>query len=286
MAAPAGNGGRRRSRFASMEFIGEAILLLAVGAFFVYMYWDSVDKDVGAWAWLPWRLDWSNPGWLLPRLAIFFGAPFWLWRAATILGALDWIERVVLPPIGSALSLLWRPVRRVLQLLWRPVRGVLQHRALNLPRRFLGRPLLIVWRAIFPPRAAAVPSEAASSEQPKQIMDTGFLETTDAPSVVALRWVQLFVTTAALLLGIWIIGFHIAVPAYTVLYLIIFGKAKWYWTIIPAAFILIVVNFIYGYLLIAEWGNPVARDWPIIGSIWDAAVNVWHNAYDSFFDPN
>lgn len=276
---PAGDNQPRGRRFASTEFIGEAILLLAAGAFFVYMYLDSVDKDAGAWDWLPWRLDWSDGGWLLPRIAVFFGAPFWLWRVATILGALAWIERVVLPPIGSALSLLWRPIRM-------RARRVLQHRALNLPRRFLGRPLLIVWRVIFPPRTAGPPGEAASSEQPGQIMDTGFLETTDARSVVALRWVQLFGTTAALLLGVWIIGFHIAVPAYTVLYLIIFGKAKWYWTIIPAAFILIVVNFIYGYLLIAEWGNPVARDWPIIGGIWDVAVNVWHSAYDSFFDPN
>lgn len=213
MAAPAGNGGRRRSRFTSMEFVGEVILLVAVGAFLVYMYLDSVDQDAGALGWLPWRLDWGDGGWLLPRIAVFFSVPFWIWRAASLF-------------------------------------------------------------------------RAGASSEPVQIMDTGFLDTTDARSVVALRWVQLFITTAALLLGVWIIGFHIAVPAYTVLYLIIFGKAKWYWTIIPAAFILIVVNFIYGYLLIAEWGNPVARDWPVIGSIWDAAVNVWHSAYDSYFDPN
>ena len=213
MAAPAGNGERRRSRFASMEFIGEVILLVAVGAFLVYMYLDSVDNDAGGLAWLPWRLDWGDGGWLLPRIAVFFSVPFWIWRAASLF-------------------------------------------------------------------------RAGASSDPGQIMDTGFLDTTDSRNVVALRWVQLFGTTAALLLGVWIIGFHIAVPAYTVLYLIIFGKAKWYWTIIPAVFILIVVNFIYGYLLIAEWGNPVARDWPIVGSIWDAAVNAWHSVYDSLFDPN
>lgn len=284
----AGGNQPQGRRFTSTEFLGEAILLLAVGAFFVYMYFDSIDKDAGAWGWLPWRLDWSNHGWLLPRIAIFFGAPFWLWRVATILGLLAWIERVVLPPIGDALSLLCRPVsdtaRRVFYALSSAARPVLQHRAMNLPRRLLGRPLLAVWRFVLPPRVEAPPDEAASSEpnEPKQIMDTGFLETTDAPSVVAFRWAQLIATTAALLLGVWIIGFHIAVPAYTVLYLIIFGKAKWYWALIPAAFILVVVNFIYGYLLIAEWGTPVARDWPIVGAIWDAAVDAWHSAYDAF----
>ena len=209
MAAPTGNGAPRRNRFASMEFVGEVILLAAVGAFFVYMYWDSVDKDAGGLAWLPWRLDWSDGGWLLPRIAVIFSIPFWLWRVVSLF-------------------------------------------------------------------------KAGASSEPGQIMDTGFLETTDAPSVVAFRWAQLIATTAALLLGVWIIGFHIAVPAYTVLYLIIFGKAKWYWALIPAAFILVVVNFIYGYLLIAEWGTPVARDWPIVGAIWDAAVDAWHSVYDAF----
>ena len=270
MTTPSGNGANLRKRFTSTEFIGEVILLLAVGAFFIYMYWDSVDKDAGGLAWLPWRLDWSDGGWLLPRMAVFFGMPFWVWRVASILGVLDWIGRVILPPTGRVIALLWRPVVDVLS-------RVLQHRALNLPRRFLGRPLLKVWRVVLPPRA-----QTASSE-PGQIMDTGFLDAGAASSLVALRWIQLLGTTALLLLGVWIIGFHIAVPAYTILYLIIFGKAKWYWTIIPAVFILLVVNFIYGYLLIAEWGTPVARDWPIIGGIWDAAVNAWHGVYDSFF---
>ncbi len=210
MTTPTGNGANPRKRFTSTEFIGEVILLLAVGAFFIYMYWDSVDKDAGGLAWLPWRLDWSDGGWLLPRMAVFFGMPFWVWRVISLF-------------------------------------------------------------------------RAGASSEPGQIMDTGFLDAGAASSVVALRWVQLLGTTALLLLGVWIIGFHIAVPAYTILYLIIFGKAKWYWTIIPAVFILLVVNFIYGYLLIAEWGTPVARDWPIIGGIWDAAVNAWHGVYDSFF---
>ena len=197
-----------RSRFLSVEFIGEVILLAAVGAFFVYMWLDSVDWEAGPLSWLPWQLDWGNGGWLLPRIAILFGTPFWFWRAVSLF-------------------------------------------------------------------------RAGASSEGGQIMDTGFLETDDDPAAVARRWVLLIGTTGGLLVSLWMLGFHIAVPAYTILYLIVFGKVKWYWTIIPAVFFEIIIIAIYGYILLAEWGTPVARDWPIIGSIWDAAVNAWHSFYES-----
>ena len=197
-----------RSRFTSIEFLGEVVLLAAVAVFFVYMWLDSVDWEVGSLAWLPWEMEWDNGGWLLPRIAILFGTPFWFWRAALLF-------------------------------------------------------------------------KAGASSTTGQIMDTGFLETDDDPLVVLRRWVQLIGTTGALLAGCWIFGFHIAVPVYTVLYLVIFGKVKWYWTLIPAVFFEIIIVGIYGYILLSEWGTPVAREWPVIGGIWDAAVDAWHNFYES-----
>ena len=194
------------SRLNSIEFTGEVILLAAVGAFFVYMYWDSVELDAGSLAWLPWRLDWGDGGWLLPRIAILFGAPFWVWRAVSLF--------------------------------------------------------------------------RTASEQ-GAIMDTGFLETDDDPRLVMWRWVQLLATTGALLVGCWVLGFHIAVPLYTVLYLTILGKVKWYWTLLPAVFFEVIIVAIYGYILLSEWGTPVAREWPIIGSIWDVTIDAWHNFYEA-----
>lgn len=208
MTTSGSNTALSRSRFTSLEFIGEVVLLVAVGAFFVYMWLDSVDWEAGSLAWLPWRMEWDNGGWLLPRLTILFGTPFWFWRA----------------------YLLFR---------------------------------------------------AGASSTTGQIMDTGFLETDDEPAVVARRWVRLIGTTGALLVGVWLFGFHIAVPAYTVLYLVIYGGVKWYWTLIPAVFFEIIVVGIYGYILLAEWGTPVARDWPVIGAVWDAAVNAWHGFYEA-----
>ncbi len=88
------------------------------------------------------------------------------------------------------------------------------------------------------------------------IMDTGFLETEDSGIVVAWRWVMLLGTTAGLLFGVWVLGFHVAIPLYTILYLIILGKVRWYWTVPAAAFFLAVIIFIYGQLLLAEWNIP------------------------------
>ena len=198
----------RQSRFLTLEFVGEVVLLVVVAAFFIYMWLDSVDWEAGSFAWLPWQMEWDNGGWLLPRITILFGTPFWFWRAISLF-------------------------------------------------------------------------RAGASTEGGMIMDTGFLVTDDPPSVIARRWVRIFGTTLGIMVGAWVFGFHIAVPAYTILYLIIFGKVKWYWTIIPAVFFEVIIIGIYGYILLAEWGTPVAREWPIIGGIWDAVVDAWHNFYEA-----
>ncbi len=101
------------------------------------------------------------------------------------------------------------------------------------------------------------------------IMDTGFLDTEDSPVVVALRWVMLLGTTAGLLFGVWVLGFHVAIPLYTILYLIILGKVRWYWTVPAAAFYLAIIIFIYGQLLLAEWNIPHWVTLLSIGEWWD-----------------
>lgn len=75
VAAPPAPGDRDghgppRRRF-TLEVAGEAVLLLAVGAFFLYMFIDSFSYPEGA--------D------LMPRLAVLVGTPFWLIRAWTLL---------------------------------------------------------------------------------------------------------------------------------------------------------------------------------------------------------
>ena len=55
----------------SLEVAGEVVLLLAVGAFFVYMFIDS--------------FNWPEGATLMPRIAVLVGTPFWLIRAVTVL---------------------------------------------------------------------------------------------------------------------------------------------------------------------------------------------------------
>ena len=55
----------------TLEVAGEVVLLLAVGAFFLYMFIDSFSYPEGA--------D------LMPRLAVLVGTPFWLIRVWTLL---------------------------------------------------------------------------------------------------------------------------------------------------------------------------------------------------------
>ena len=175
MTTPRSESGGPFSRIRSVEVLGEVILLAFVGATFAYMLWES--------------RNWGTGAWLLPRITIFFGIPFWIWR--------------------------------VVQL------------------------------------ARNTFATGAST----QIMDTGFLETTDEPSVVARRWVLLLATTSGLLFGIWLLGFHVAVPLYVASYLIFLGKVRWWVALIAASFYEAVIVGIYGELLLAAWNRPLVLDW-------------------------
>jgi len=159
-----------RSRFLSIEYLGELFLLAFTGFVFFYMLYES--------------LDWQPGAYLLPRMVIIGGLPFWFWRVAMM---------------------------------------------------FL--PL--------------------SKGGGGKIMDTGFLESDDPPSVVARRWLRVTLTTGGLLGGVWIIGFHVAVPLYVFLYLVVYAHLKWYWAIIPGIFYESIMYFIYGKILLATWNEPL-----------------------------
>ena len=173
MRSPQGETATPRSRFRSAEFIGEAVLLAFTGFVFFYMLWDS--------------LNWARGAWLLPRLTIAFGLPFWVWRVVELA----------------------RPPRR--------------------------------------------------SAPQGQIMDTGFLGGDDEPWIVAGRWVRVIGSTAGLLVGIWVLGYHVTIPLYTFVYLVVWGKMKWQYALLPGIFLELVM---YGYtkILYAEWNRPLILD--------------------------
>jgi TctA family transporter len=53
-----------------IESVGEIVLLTIVGAFFAYMLWQS--------------FGWPTGAWLMPRIAILFGIPFWVARIVAL----------------------------------------------------------------------------------------------------------------------------------------------------------------------------------------------------------
>jgi hypothetical protein len=92
-----------------------------------------------------------------------------------------------------------------------------------------------------------------------QIMDMGFDEEGLARSVVIERTLRFVLSTAAFFVGIWWIGFHVAVPIYMVLYLIIYGKVRWWAAVLSAIGFLIFMIVAYDIVIRSTWPEPVVR---------------------------
>ena len=58
-------------RWVSLEIVGEIVLLLMVGGFFLYLFLES--------------LHWPLGSALMPWIAVAIGTPFWLWRMSVLL---------------------------------------------------------------------------------------------------------------------------------------------------------------------------------------------------------
>ena len=93
-----------------------------------------------------------------------------------------------------------------------------------------------------------------------RIMDIGRTLTGDTRHVVMLRTLKAIGTTFGLVLGIWLIGFQIALPAYVFLYLFIFGNVRWW---IALFWLLVFLVLIYGFfdlIIHIPWIDPVLGD--------------------------
>jgi tripartite tricarboxylate transporter TctB family protein len=92
-----------------------------------------------------------------------------------------------------------------------------------------------------------------------QIMDMGFDEEGLERSVVIERTLRFVGTTAAFFVGIWLIGFHLAVPLYMMLYLIIFGKLRWWIAALSALGFLVFMIVAYDIVIRDTWPEPLIR---------------------------
>ncbi len=89
-----------------------------------------------------------------------------------------------------------------------------------------------------------------------QIMDLGFYMGDDQRAAL-MRFLSITGALLVLLAGIWLIGWHITLPLWTVAYLLIFAKVKVWQAALGGIFFLAVIIGVYGALFDTLWNDPV-----------------------------
>lgn len=89
-----------------------------------------------------------------------------------------------------------------------------------------------------------------------QIMDVGFRSGAD-PKAEARRFIRIVGFIVGLYLAIWLLGFHIALPAGMFFYLLIYGRVGWTWSLGVALFFLALIVGVYDKALHAVWHEPL-----------------------------
>lgn len=108
--------------------------------------------------------------------------------------------------------------------------------------------------------AAHVYMRLRPSRGPKrQILDMGFADEDVSKADVRPRTFRMIGSMVALFVGIWLVGFHIALPAYIFLYLLFWGGAKWYWALVAGLFFEGLLIGLYDNTLHMAWNDPVLQ---------------------------
>lgn len=101
---------------------------------------------------------------------------------------------------------------------------------------------------------------AAKSDRPgAQILDIGFTDSELSASVMRNRAFRFFGWMALLIGGVWLVGFHITVPAYLVAYLILYGRVRWWVAVLTAVAFEAVLLGLYDEVLHSAWNEPVIQ---------------------------
>jgi hypothetical protein len=93
-----------------------------------------------------------------------------------------------------------------------------------------------------------------------RVLDIGWADFGGDKAGQRARTVAFLATTGGLWVSIWLIGFHIAVPAYLILVLMVYGKVRWYWGALAASISYGLIIGVYDTLLHTAWNDPVLFD--------------------------
>jgi hypothetical protein len=120
----------------------------------------------------------------------------------------------------------------------------------------LGTPFLILrFIAVLRPARGG----AALAASPGQIMDIGFGASSDGAAPA--RFLRIVVYILAMYLGIWLLGFHVALPLATFIYLYVYGRAGLLWSAAVALMFLALIMGVYDELLHARWHDAPILIW-------------------------
>jgi hypothetical protein len=93
-----------------------------------------------------------------------------------------------------------------------------------------------------------------------QIMDIGF-RTGGDPAGERSRFIRICSFIVGLYLAIWLVGFHIALPAGILFYVRVYGNVGWVGSIVLALAFLGLLIGVYDHLLNATWHEPPLLLW-------------------------
>lgn len=89
------------------------------------------------------------------------------------------------------------------------------------------------------------------------ILDLGFDEAGLTRQTIVRRTLRFVLTTVALYVGCWLIGFHSAIPLYVFGYLAIWGRVPWYWCLAAAVAFELYMVLPYDLAIHATWPEPL-----------------------------
>lgn len=99
---------------------------------------------------------------------------------------------------------------------------------------------------------------AKSGAPAARILDVGRLESSDGDQgAVRVRLIRAIGTILALVLGLWFVGFHIAIPVYVASYLLIFGKVAWWRALLAAAIFELILVGLYDNVIHVSWNETL-----------------------------
>jgi len=97
-------------------------------------------------------------------------------------------------------------------------------------------------------------------EEPTEIMDIGFRTGAD-PTGERTRFFRIASFVLSLYLGIWLFGFHVALPLGILIYVRVYGQLSWAASLFVGLVFLALLVGVYDRLLNATWHEPLAKQW-------------------------